>query len=253
METSSETPTSLEADFAALSLAPETPFRFFDLPSEIRVKIYKLVLFSPKKRRIRGQPRPYPLQRTAMFVASRRFHDEATHCLYSSLPFRIFPIQGFRERPSLVDLPRKYKPPIRTLSLSLGSSWTRPPASWVVRKELGLHLMERVHTLEIFVQCDPSHPVFEGFRVSGGFYTNFAGELLRQVLEALPNLKWVQFDGNPSVEKDGELMTRLLSETRNAGLMILWGPTRGWKEETLKKDRSPVKIKPYFHTVQACA
>ena len=253
MESSNDTPPSLEADFAVLSLAPETTFRFFDLPSEIRVKIYKLVLFSPKKRRVRGQPRPYPLQRIAMFLASRRFHDEASHCLYSSVPFNVFPIQGFRERPSLVELPRKYKPPIRTLTLNLGSSWTRPPASWVVRKQLGLPLMERVHTLEIFVQCDPSHPVFEGFRISSGFYTNFAGGLLRQVLEALPNLKWVQFDGNPSVEKDGELMTRLLSETRNAGLKILWGPNRGWKEETLRKDRQSAAIRPHIHTVQVYA
>ena len=113
--------------------------------------------------------------------------------------------------------------------------------------------MERVHTLEIFVQCDPSHPVFEGFRVSGGFFTGFAGGLLRQVLRALPNLKWVQFDGNPSVDKDGELMTRLLSEARNTDTKILWGPLRGWKDEIRRDDNKPLDIKLHVNNIKICA
>ena len=90
--------------------------------------------------------------------------------------------------------------------------------------------MDQVHTLEIFVQCDPSHPVFEGFRVSKQFYTDYAGTLVKEVLGVLPGLRWVEFDANPSVERDGELMTRLISDVSQAGKKVLWGPARGWKD-----------------------
>ena len=90
--------------------------------------------------------------------------------------------------------------------------------------------MDQVHTLEIFVQCDPSHPVFEGFRVSKQFYTEYAGALVKEVLGVLPGLRWVEFDANPSVERDGELMTRLISDVSKAGKKVLWGPARGWKD-----------------------
>ena len=80
----------------------------------------------------------------------------------------------------------------------------------------------------MFIQCDPSHPVFEGFRVSKDYYTQFAGDLLQQVLARLPHLTWVEFDGYPSVQRKGRLMMRLLDETRAAGKKILWGPERGW-------------------------
>jgi hypothetical protein len=88
--------------------------------------------------------------------------------------------------------------------------------------------MVRVHTLEIFVECDPSHPVFEGFRVSQGFYTNFAGKLLRDTLSGLPSLEWVVFDANPSVERKGDLLTRLASEVHRSRKKIIWSSTRNW-------------------------
>lgn len=88
-----------------------------------------------------------------------------------------------------------------------------------------------MRTLKIFVQCDPSHPAFEGFRISKDFYTWFAGELLKRILKALPSLVQVELDGNPSVEKNGSLMSRLTLEVRQARKKILWGPERGWKND----------------------
>lgn len=215
------------------SVGPQT-FPFFDLPPELRVKIYSLVLFDPKQKRLRRreqQSQFFPLQRIHILIVCKRFHTEAAHCLYSSLAFRIFPLQDYSRIPAVIDIPSlQYKRSIRSLQIALGSSWTHPPRSWKVDEKLGLHHMDRVHTLEIFVQCDPSHPVFEGFRVSKGFYTGYAGALLKEVLGVLPSLRWVQFDGNPSVEKSGDLMTRLISEVSKSGKKILWGPARGWKD-----------------------
>lgn len=90
--------------------------------------------------------------------------------------------------------------------------------------------MVSVRTLKIFIECDPSHPVFRGFRVSRDYYTSFAGELLRKILNGLPSLVQVEFDGYPSVLKGGDLMKRLLMEARAANKKILWGPERGWTD-----------------------
>lgn len=90
--------------------------------------------------------------------------------------------------------------------------------------------MTVMRTLKVFVGCDPSQPVFEGFRISKEFYTEFSGRLMRQILERLPNLAWVEFDAYPSVSKKGSLMTRLMKEARQANKEIHWGPERGWTE-----------------------
>ncbi|KAK2756996.1 hypothetical protein FQN54_004964 [Arachnomyces sp. PD_36] len=209
------------------------PFRFLDLPSEIRNKIYSLILFSPTRINPRtGLPKAPPAShRISLFLTSHQIHDEASYIYYSAQKFRIFQIQDYLRVPTLRSLPPRYRPCVTTLELILGSSWTAPPKSWTVSKRLGLHEMKRVRTLKIFVQCDPSHPAFEGFRVSRDYYTWFAGELLKQVLLALPDLVQVEFDGNPSVEKDGSLMSRLRMEVGQAKKKILWGPQRGWKKD----------------------
>ncbi|OKL63604.1 hypothetical protein UA08_00051 [Talaromyces atroroseus] len=256
--------TALEADLSKLSLqerpqhnehpgqhpdggeveeepAEILPFRFFDLPSEIRLKIYNYVLFGSKRK---GAARPSgnvgsssknkplaPLShRVALFLASRRIHDEASVQFYSVQTFRVFQIQDYSRLPTLTSLAPTYRPLIKKIELILGSSWTAPPKSWKVTNRLGLAEMTGLQTLKIFIQCDPSHPVFEGFRISSDFYTGFAGEMVQKILEQLPNLTQVEFDAWPSVQKNGALMRRLLSEVRTANKKILWGPERGWND-----------------------
>ncbi|PLB34326.1 uncharacterized protein BDW47DRAFT_112407 [Aspergillus candidus] len=225
---------------------PVTPFPFFDLPSEIRLRIYSFVLFTPRRRK-RPQPVPKrpngtvgassknpplaPLsERLALFLVSRRMHNEATDFFYSSQTFRIFQIQDHSRTPTVRLIPSQYLPSVATIELILGSSWTAPPKSWTVNRSLGLEQMTRVRTLKVFIECDPSHPVFEGFRISPNFYTEFAGGLLRQIIKRLPNLAYVEFDGYPSVRKSGSLMKRLLFETRVSGAKVAWGPERGWTD-----------------------
>jgi hypothetical protein len=83
--------------------------------------------------------------------------------------------------------------------------------------------MASVHTLMVFVEVDPSHPVFAKFRISHGFYTEFCGGLLRDVLKAMPRLKVVQIAGRPSVQMDGPLVSRLRREVEAQGRILKWG------------------------------
>ncbi|KAJ5095741.1 hypothetical protein NUU61_005097 [Penicillium alfredii] len=224
------------------SPSPTGLFRFLDLPSEIRLRIYHFVLFTPTRKNAlrsngsvgasakKNKPLSPLSHRLSLFLVSHRIHDEATHHFYSSQTFRLFPVQDFSRLPPLRSLPRRHRPSITTIELILGSSWTAPPRSWTVNQGLGLHEMTFLRTLKVFVQCDPSHPVFEGFRVSKDYYTEFSGRLMRQILERLPNLVQVEFDGYPSVQKSGPLMSRLLQETRDHHKKILWGPERGWTD-----------------------
>lgn len=87
--------------------------------------------------------------------------------------------------------------------------------------------LSQVSCLKVFVEVDPSHPVFERFRKSPSFYTDFAGNLLKDVLVALPQAKFVQVDGYPSVQMDGPLVSRLVIEIKAQGRILKWGE-EGW-------------------------
>ncbi|KAJ5933886.1 hypothetical protein N7454_006215 [Penicillium verhagenii] len=221
-----------------------TSFRFFDLPSEIRLNVYHFVLFTPTKKSSakrnagavgasakKAKLVAPAIQRIALFLSSKRIHEEASHFFYSSQIFRVFHIQDFSRRPTLRGIPRCYRPLITTIELILGNSWTSPPKSWSVDDGMGLHEMTLLHTLRVFVECDPSQPVFEGFRVSKEYYTEFSGRLLKEILERLPALKFVEFDAYPSVKRNGSLMTRLMKESRAANKKLLWGPEKGWTDD----------------------
>lgn len=89
----------------------------------------------------------------------------------------------------------------------------------------------RVRDLKVFVECDPSHQVFQGFRVSIDFFTNFASDLLGRLVERLPRLEQVTFDRyGPSVRRDSELMSRLQEAVLKRQKRIGWARNK-WEDD----------------------
>ncbi|KAE8372743.1 hypothetical protein BDV26DRAFT_273484 [Aspergillus bertholletiae] len=232
-----------EENDAIEETVPLDPFRFFDLPSELRLRIYHIVLFTPRRKRVhlhtkgsvgasskKNPPLSPTSHRVNLFLVSRRVHDEASDYFYTTQTFRLFHLQDSSRMPTVKMIPPRYRPSIATIELILGSSWTAPPSSWKVSHHLGLEEMVRAKTFKVFIEVDPSHPVFEGFRISKNFYTEFSGEILRDVLAKMPSLEYVEFDGWPSVRKHGALMQRLLHEAKSAKKKVAWGPERGWTD-----------------------
>ena len=162
-------------------------------------------------------------------------HEEAYPIFYGGHTFRIFPTHGrfFGNRviPLVARLSPRYRAALLSLELRLGPGWSNPPTSWRVDDRLGLEEMTAVRSLKVFVQCDPSHDVFKGFRVGKAFFTDFAGVILGDIIYRLPVLEEIQFDAWSSVSKDAPLMTRLLIEARSNSKRIAWGPERGWDNE----------------------
>lgn len=85
---------------------------------------------------------------------------------------------------------------------------------------LGLEEMTAVRTVKVFVECDPSHEIFNGFRIDRDFFTDFSGDLLKDVLHRLPSVILVELDGWPAVKREGPLVKRLLEAARNAGARV---------------------------------
>ncbi|KAM0804310.1 hypothetical protein BDR22DRAFT_790856, partial [Usnea florida] len=201
------------------------PFPFFSLPSELRLKILRHALLtdhiidlSPQNHGITAR------QRLNIFLTTQRLHHEASSVFYSGHTFRIFPTHGrffgHRVRPLIARLPARYRAALVSVELRLGPGWSDPPRSWRVDDGLGLEEMEGVRTVKVFVECDPSHEIFNGFRIDRDFFTGFSAGLLEGVLKRLPSVVQVELDGWPSVKRDGPLVRRLLEVARDAGVRV---------------------------------
>ncbi|KAL8708357.1 MAG: hypothetical protein Q9220_006737 [cf. Caloplaca sp. 1 TL-2023] len=214
------------------------PFPFFALPLELRSRILSYLLCPNSHLTIDLDPSNHHTShpRLSLFLVSKQFGYESYHIFYSHHTFRIFQthdrfLSGSEQNkmePLLARLPSHYRNVLVSLELRLGPRWTNPPKAWVVSDRLGLEECVSVRTLRVFVQVDPSSPIFKGFRLSLDFFTDFSGELLREIIKRLPVLETVEFDAYPSVDREGKLMTRLLEETRRAGKKVGWGKEREW-------------------------
>jgi len=199
------------------------PFPFFDLPAELRRKILDIALRVDRVVDIECRPS----RQLALLRVSKRFTAEASSAFYGGNTFRLLPTQPAAVAKGAKPLIRRFSPRHRALLISLelrlGTFWTKPPHCWRVNRTLGLEDAAGVRVLNVEVDLDPSSSMFEGFRKSENFYTDFSGNLLRQVIKRLPNLAEVRLDGSPSTH-GGPLMQRLVEEVRLGGKRLSWGP-----------------------------
>ncbi|KAF2465281.1 uncharacterized protein BDR25DRAFT_85952 [Lindgomyces ingoldianus] len=212
-------------------------FRFLNLPYELRLRVYELILIIPKTLDLDPANARAVAPSLRLFLVSHRTHEEAYRVFYGRNTFRTFPIHGrffHTNAPLLARLSPRYRAVITRLELRLGPGWTQPPRGWITDGRHGLRDATKVRLLRIFVECDPaSDPIFEGFRVGSGFYTEFSVNLLRGLLAQLPSISEVEFDAYPSVLKSSPLLEALVAEVKtnkksySVGTRPLLGQGRG--------------------------
>lgn len=211
---------------------PQSPFRFFDLPYELRLRVYEELLVLSKTLDLDPSNTRQVAPRLQLLLVSHQMHDEASRVFYSRNTFRVFPIHGRyinKKHPLLAWLPRRYRAHMTRLELRLGPGFTRPPKGWVVDSRLGLSALTKIFKLSVFVEIDPaSSEIFEGFRVGGAFYTEYSLNLLRNLLTQLSTVGIVEFDAYPSVSRDSPLLKALVEESRLHQKRVAWSSGRGW-------------------------
>ncbi|KAL2022117.1 hypothetical protein VTK56DRAFT_6161 [Thermocarpiscus australiensis] len=207
------------------------PFRFLDLPSELRIEIYARH-FEDIDGVVDLDPDNYKRihKKLAILRTCRTVYNEASHVFYSTHTFRIFPTYPGRffktKRPLLARLNARQRRCITSLELRLGPGWNKPPRGWVVNSALGLADCVNVRKLTVFVEFDPSHGCFSGFRRADGFYETFSRNLLDDVLREMPFINHIYFDAWTSVKKTGAMMTALTEVATARGRKICWVPER---------------------------
>ena len=208
---------------ASISVSSSKPFRFFDLPIELRLKILGMVLHTGQTVDIDY----YNTRRSAILPVSKRFREEASEVFYGGNTFRLLPTHGRagsnKFQPLLTRFSPRNRAAIRSVELRLGPFWTNPPKCWKIDERLGLEDVVSLRVLNVFVECDPSHSIFNGFRTARDTYTNFSGSLLNNVIRRLPSLEVVILDGYQSVWRGGLLMRRLAQEVQKGKKKLLWG------------------------------
>jgi hypothetical protein len=223
-----------DAEEEGLEQVKRPHFRFFDLPYELRLRVYEELLIFPNTLDLEYTNRSIVAPALRLFLVNQRTHEEASRVFYGRNTFRVFPIHGHyinRKHPLLAWLPRKYRAHLTRLELRLGPGFTKPPKCWVVDSRLGLAAAKKVHRLKVFVEIDPaSDEVFEGWRVGNNFYTEYCVGLLRGLLAQVPTINDVEFDAYSSVSKTSPLLQALMEETKLNQKRIVWGPERGWDE-----------------------
>lgn len=174
--------------------------------------------------------------RLALFLVSRRMHDEAYRVFYAQ-PICLFPYHYrffYAKQPLLGRLPAHYRKVINTVELRLGTGWSAPPKCQNTDPSLGLADCVNLRTLKIFIECDPSDSIFTGFRGKNATeetYKWFCVGLLRGIQEQVSSLLSVEIDAYPAVKKDAPLVMSLIKTIEEANLKLVWGPLRGWEKD----------------------
>lgn len=202
------------------------PFRLLDLPYELRYKIFKTFLSLDRTIDLSPENHLSAQDRLSLFLTNRQVHEEAYTIFYGSHTFRIFPTHprfyGGKVRSILVRLSSRYRAAITSTELRLGPGWSKPPKTWAASDRLKLRECISLRTMVVFVECDPSHQIFRGFRINKEFFTEFSGDLLGALIDRMPALERITFDRYPAVQREGELMMRLQDVVQGKGKRIAW-------------------------------
>jgi hypothetical protein len=223
------------------------PFKFLDLPSELRNKIYGFHFGNaPAVLDLDTDNFRNVWRKLSILFTNRQIMAEASHNFYSTHAVRLFPVNGkfFKaKKPLLARISPRCRASISTFELRLGPGFAAPPRGWIINDALGLEDCTRVRVIKVMVQVDPSTPIFKGFRnVEEGFYERFSQNLLEGVLMKVPSVTEVQFDAWPSVSRSSPIMQGLLATARKHGKMVSWGPEAGWKEEVDAEKQEAVLV-----------
>lgn len=218
-------------------------FRFFDLPFELRLRVFEFALLVPKTIDLDPTNLRALGPHLRLFFVSHRMHEEAYRVFYGRNTFRVFPIHGrffHTKAPLLARLSPRYRATITKLELRLGPGWTKPPRCWAVDGRLGLADLGKMRTLKIFVECDPSsHPAFDGYGNGENWYTEFSVALARSLITQAPSVAEVEFDGYPGVPPSAPLVQGLLKEVKTHNKRITGSKERGW-DKIVEVDVVPV-------------
>ena len=76
--------------------------------------------------------------------------------------------------------------------------------------------------------------MFEKYRISDTFYTDFAGSLLRDVLQVVPQVESVEVGGYEFVGIHGPLVTRVVDVIFTEGRKLVWSEENGWRERAAR-------------------
>lgn len=215
-----------------------TDVHFFDLPAELRIKIYRYVLLVENKSSqtpttvIDLDPSNYVrvAPRLTLLRVSQRMHQEAYPIFYECNTFAILPQHGrffYNARPLIARLAPHGVKRIKSLHLTLGQGWSKIPKTWKDVGALGLAEFTAARSLQIMVRCDPSAKFFDGFRGPGkdaAYYTHFSIDLVRQILTSMPWLVDVEIDAFSGVTKQSSLIQALSDLVVDSGRRLSWGP-----------------------------